>query len=155
MMPPILVLRVRGTIDVRGEVEETLERLNLRRRYNATIIPDTPDYMGMLHKVKDYVAWHPVTREILVELLRRRARVGGWRPLTEEMVRDHGFSGIEELADSIVEGRVHLHEVKWLKPYFALHPPRGGFKGPVKRQHSYRGVLGRNPELPTIVARML
>lgn len=155
MMKPILVLRIRGTIDVRGDIEETLERLNLRRRYNATIIPDTPGYMGMIHKVKDYVAWHPVERGIVLELLRRRAKVGGWRPLTDEIVRDHGFSSIEELADSIAEGRVSLQELGWLKPYFALNPPRGGFKGPVKRQHAKRGVLGRNPELTAIVSNML
>ena len=154
-MAPLLVLRVRGTVDVRGDVEETLSRLNLRRRYNATIIPDTPDYRGMLQKAKDYIAWWPATRELLAELLRRRARTPGWRPLTEDVLREHGYESYEELADAIIEGRAVLHKLGWVKPYFALHPPRGGFKKPVKRQHSGKGVLGQNPELPKIVSRML
>ncbi|MFP3283021.1 MAG: 50S ribosomal protein L30 [Nitrososphaeria archaeon] len=153
-MPALLVLRIRGDIDVRHAAEDALERMNLRRRHNATLIPDTPEYRGMLQGVKDYVAWCPATREIVVELLRRRARTAGWRPLTEEVVREHGFSGFEEMADAIIEGKVTLHGLGWVKPYFALQPPRGGYKAPIKRHAREGGVLGLNEGLPALVSRM-
>ncbi|MGC8555858.1 MAG: 50S ribosomal protein L30, partial [Conexivisphaera sp.] len=123
----LLVLRVRGDVGTRHAAEEALKRLNLRRRHNATLVPDTPEYRGMLMGVKDYVAWCPAGRDTVISLLRRRARTPGWRPLTEEVLRQHGFSSFEELADAIVEGRVRLSELGWVKPYFALHPPRGGY----------------------------
>lgn len=153
--PPLLVLRIRGTVNVRRDVGETLRRLNLGRRNNATIVPDTPDYRGMLHKAKDYVAWCRAEKDLLVELLKRRARTSGWRPVTERLLRDHGFSSFEELADAIINGRVLFHKLNWLKPYLALNPPRGGYKRPVKRPYSYKGVLGENPELPEIIRRMI
>ncbi|MFP3136856.1 MAG: 50S ribosomal protein L30 [Nitrososphaeria archaeon] len=154
-MAVLLVLRVRGTVNVRREVEDTLRRLNLRRKHNATLVPDTPEYRGMLQVAKDYVAWCPADRGLVLDLLRRRARTPGWRPLDEETLTRHGFSSFEELADALLEGRVRLGELDWMKPYFALQPPRGGYKRSVKRHAQEGGVLGQNENLPEIVSRMI
>ena len=40
-------------------------------------------------------------------------------------------------------------------PYFALAPPKGGFKRSTRRQFREGGTLGPNPELPTVVKRMI
>ncbi len=154
-MGVLLVLRVRGQVNARRTARETLARLNLRRRHNATLVPDTPEYLGMLRAVKDYVAWCPATKDVILELLRRRGRTPGWRPLTEDLVRQHGFSGFEELAEALASGRVRLQDLDWMKPYFALQPPRGGFKRTVKRGASEGGVLGSNEGLIELVSRMI
>ena len=151
----LLVLRIRGDIDARHAAEDALERMNLRRRHNATLIPDTPEYRGMLQSLKDYVAWCPATKEVVLDLLRSRARTPGWRPLTEEIIKAHGYSGFEELADAIVGGRIRLQDLGWMKPYFALQPPRGGYRLPIKRNAREGGVLGRNEGLLDLVSRML
>jgi large subunit ribosomal protein L30 len=155
LSPPLLVLRVRGTVSVRKDVKETLKRLNLRRRHNLTVVPDTPDYRGMLQKAKDYIAWCKADKKLLAELLEKRARTSGWKPVTESTLKEHGFSSFEELADAIIEGRVLFHKLGWIKPYMALNPPRGGYKKPVKKPYAAKGVLGENPELPEILKRMV
>lgn len=151
----LLVLRIRGDVNTRHKAEEALARLNLRRKHNATLIPDTPSYRGMLQGLKDYVAWCPATKEIILQLLKQRGRTSGWRPLTEDVVRAHGFSGFEELADALASGRVRLQDLGWMKPYFALQPPRGGYKRSIKRGAAEGGVLGRNERLLDLVSRMI
>jgi large subunit ribosomal protein L30 len=42
-----------------------------------------------------------------------------------------------------------------IKPWFALSPPRGGFKRKTKTQFSQEGVLGEDGGLVEIVKRML
>ena len=39
-----------------------------------------------------------------------------------------------------------------LKPFFRLHPPRGGAK---TKLHYHRGILGENKEIDKLIGRML
>ncbi len=151
----LLVVRIRGDINVPTRVRDTLLRLNLRRKHNATLVKDTPEIRGMLQRAKDWIAWCQADKDIVVRLLKERGRRTGWRPLTEEFLKDLGFSGFEDLADKLLNGEVLLNKLKGVKPYFALNPPIRGFPKPVRKGYKEGGILGENPELPKIVERMI
>jgi large subunit ribosomal protein L30 len=42
-----------------------------------------------------------------------------------------------------------------IKPWFALSPPKGGFKRKTKTQYMQDGILGDDGQLTEIVKRML
>jgi large subunit ribosomal protein L30 len=53
----LAVIQVRGTINTKRGVKETLNMLGLTRKNSCVIIDDNPSYKGMLNKVKDIVTW--------------------------------------------------------------------------------------------------
>jgi len=150
----LLVVRLRGTINVPHWAERTLRLLKLEKRYNATLVIDSPSIRGMLKRVKDYVAWSTIDAELIKELLEKRGRISKTKRLTLEEVKRLGFEDFTELATSLAEGKASLKDLKPIKPYFTLHPPRGGFPASSKRLYD-EGILGENPELPKLVSKML
>jgi large subunit ribosomal protein L30 len=48
-----------------------------------------------------------------------------------------------------------MSKLEGIKPWFALSPPKGGFKRKTKTQYAQQGVLGDDSELVEIVKRML
>lgn len=151
----LLVVNLRGMVNVPEPVKRTLRLLNIAGRFRATVVPETPSYMGMLRKAQSRVAWCRATPELLEKVFSRRLRLEGWRPVSEEELRKLGFSSFRELAEKVAEGSVKLSDLRGVKPFLALHPPRGGFKRSSKKLYGQRGVLGENPELPSLVERML
>lgn len=154
-MPSFVVLRVRGRVDVRYDIKETLKRLNLHRKFHATIVPDTPSYRGMLFKVKDYVAYGPAKPDLVKELLLRRGRLIGNKPLTEEYIKSKFGVSIEELSKKIADGELTLSDIRLLKPVFRLKPPRGGFKKSTKKHVTAGGELGYREDIDKLIMRML
>jgi len=150
-----LVIRIRGIPDVRYSISETLNRLRLHKKFHATIVPDTPSYRGMLFKVKDYVTYGPVSQGVIKEILLKRGRLIGDKPLTEEYVREKMGMNIDQLAEKLSKGELTLKDIKGLKPVFRLHPPRGGFKKPTKKLISAGGELGYRDDIDKLVLRML
>ena len=59
------------------------------------------------------------------------------------------------MASSLAEGKTSLAKLKPLKPWFALAPPRHGFKKSTKRMYGQKGILGQNKELGTLVRNMM
>jgi len=53
------------------------------------------------------------------------------------------------------EGKISMAKIKPIKPWFALSPPRQGFKRSTKRLYGQKGVLGHNKELTTLIRRMM
>ncbi len=160
-MPLYLVIRIRGTVDVHPDIEKTLHLLRLRQRYAAALYHSSlPGIEGMLRKVQDWATWGEIERDPLIELLRKRGRLYGDKPLTDEWVaRNLGlYGGIPELAEKLLAGEIHYHKLedKGVKPFFRLHPPRGGFKGSVKKHYGVGGELGyRGSDINRLVLRML
>jgi len=157
------IIRIRGRVDVPPDVDYTLKLLRLHRKFHMTLYPSTlPGMQGMLSKVKDWVTWGEIDYDTLVEVLRRRGRIVGDKPLTDDIVdkylAPYGIvGGIQALAKALIEGRVMLHKLDFIiKPVFRLHPPRGGFKGSIKKPYGDGGELGyRGRAINELIRRML
>ncbi|MEA1904955.1 MAG: uL30 family ribosomal protein, partial [Candidatus Hadarchaeota archaeon] len=53
----LAVVRIRGSVNVSRDVEETLWMLGLARVNHCVVVHDSSSYKGMLQKVKDFVTW--------------------------------------------------------------------------------------------------
>ena len=149
-----LVVRIRGTVNIPYWANNTLDNLNLDKRFRATVIPETAQSLGMLRKVKDIVAWTSADAVIIKELLEKRGKRTGFKPITNSDLPE-GYNSIEELASAIADDKLSLSKIRSIKPWFALNSPRGGFKRKTKTQYSQEGVLGEDKDLTDIVKRML
>ena len=150
-----LVIRMKGTINVPHWANTTLDLLNLDKRFRATIVPERDNTKGMLNKIKHYVSWQEIDIPTTKELLEKRARKEGYRKLTSEDIEKLGFKNTDELAKSLADGAVALSKLKPLKPWFALSPPRHGFKRSTKKMYGEGGILGNHKELLTQVKMMI
>lgn len=141
-MSLIAVIRIRGIPDRNPDERKTLELLKLHRVYHCVLLHDTPSLRGMLKKIEYSVTYGEIDKNTLAELLRRRGRLQGGKALTDEYLKSIGLSSIEELAEALLEGRVEVSKLPSLKPVFRLHPPKGGFKGSLKKHVNEGGELG-------------
>lgn len=153
----LAVIRIRGSVGVRREVEETLKMLRLTKVNHAVLVADTPTYLGMLRAVKDYVTWGEVSLDTVKLILRKRGELRGGRRLTDSLVKDElGYSSIDELAEAIHSLEVMLHDIPNLKPVFRLHPPKGGFKRTKRRPIGSGGESGyRGEAINKLLAQMV
>ncbi len=160
-MPLYLIIRIMGTVDVRPKLEHTLYLLRLRQRFAASLYHSSlPGLEGMLQKIRDWATWGEIDRDTLIQLIRVRGRLIGDKPITDEWVQKNLglYGGIPELADKLLSGEIMYHKLedKGVKPFFRLHPPRGGFKGSIKRHYGDGGELGyRGTAINELVRRML
>jgi large subunit ribosomal protein L30 len=149
-----LVVRIKGTVNIPTWAQTTLDGLNLDRRFRATIVPESDEYLGMLRKVKEVVAWTKADVSIVKELLEKRGRKTGYKPITKSDLPKE-YKSIDDLATAIAENKVAISKLEGIKPWFALSPPKGGFRRKTKTQYAQNGVLGEDGELVEIVKRML
>ncbi|MDD4482915.1 MAG: 50S ribosomal protein L30 [Methanoregula sp.] len=149
------VVQVRGVVNTRKDIKDTLKMLRLHHINHCVLVPDTPEYLGMIRKVKDYVAYGEVDAATLETLLSTRGRVIGDAPLTDEYVKSNStYTGIVEFAQALAKGESRLRDIPGLKPVLRLHPPRKGYKT-TKRTHVQGGALGYyGQEINTLLYKM-
>jgi large subunit ribosomal protein L30 len=136
------IVQVRGTVNTRREIKDTLKMLRLHHINHCVLVPDTPEYLGMVRKVKDFVAYGEVDAETLATILSTRGRLTGNRRLTDEYVRENTpYEGVQDFARALHEGKALLSDLPGLKPVLRLHPPRKGFLT-IKRTYQQGGALG-------------
>ncbi len=154
---PLLVIRVRGLAGIRRDIEDNMQMLHLVRLYHAVLIPQTPSYIGMIRKSKDYITWGEPTLETLEALLEKRGRLVGNKRLTEEYLKENTeFKSISDLAKAIYEGKIKPDEVPGLKPVFRLRPPKKGFRGKKMRAYKNGGITGyRGSAINELAQRMI
>lgn len=138
----LAVIRISGMVKVKSEIGGTLDRLKLRRKYACVLVNGNDKaVIGMLKKVKFYVAYGAITKDILIKLIKARAQ-----PVDKSKKID-----AEKITDELINGK-KLNELG-LKPFFRLHPPRKGIKS--KLQYP-KGVLGDNgKDINKLIERML
>lgn len=155
MVSAFLVVRMRGTVNVPHWARTTLTLLHLDKKFRATIIPAKESTNGMLDKIKHYVSWQEIDLSTTKELLEKKARTSGYKKITAGEITKLGFKSTDELAKSLVEGKTSLSKLKLLKPWFALSPPRHGFKRNTKKMYGDGGILGNHKELLVQVRNMM
>ena len=152
----LAVVRIRGIVNVRKEIEDTLRMLNLQRNCHATLIDDRPSFLGMLRKAQNIITWGEVSKETISLLLKKRGRTIGDKPLTDEYAKKIGYESLDDLADAIYNLKVMLKDLPGVKPVFRLHPPRKGFKGSIKKSYRAGGEAGyRGEAINDLIRRMV
>ncbi len=145
-----LVVRVRGGIHSRRDIQQTLRELHLTRANHATVIPEEPSFRGMLMAAQGYVTWGEAEAETVQALLTAR---GQTRTGAKLSTPKSGTPSVSELAASVLG--TGLARVKTLKPLVRLTPPKGGWKS-TKKPFSLGGALGyRGRAINDLVKRMM
>ena len=155
MAKAYLVVRIKGQADVPHWANTTLELLKLEKKYRAVILPVKENTAGMLKKIQHYVSWQEIDTKTTKELLDKKGRRTGYKKITAKDISQAGFKTIDDLASSLSEGKISMTKIKPLKPWFALSPPRQGFKRSTKHLYGQKGILGHNKELTNLVKRMM
>ena len=149
------VVQVRGVVNTTHEIKDTLKMLRLHPVTHCVLVPDTPAYLGMIRKVKDFVAYGEVDAGTLATLLRTRGRLTGDEKLTDEYVRAHTpYADIDEFAAALCSGETSFRDLVEIKPVLRLHPPRKGYKT-IKRTFQQGGALGYyGPQINDLLYKM-
>ncbi|MHA1693787.1 MAG: 50S ribosomal protein L30 [Candidatus Helarchaeota archaeon] len=153
----LIVVRIRGNVNVRKEVKDTLKMLRLNRINHAVLIDDRKSYLGMLQKVKDYTTWGEINEDTLELLLKKRGRLEGRKKLTDQYLKKYTeYQSIKDLSKAIISNEINIHDIQKIKPVFRLRPPKGGHHGKIKRPYKAGGVLGnRNTEINDLIMKMI
>jgi large subunit ribosomal protein L30 len=73
----ITVIRIRGEVKVRKAILETLDRLNLKKKYTCIVLEKPTEIeLGMINKVKDFVAFGEIDKETYKKLVEARGKQG-------------------------------------------------------------------------------
>lgn len=126
----IAIVRVRGKVNLNYNIEETMQRLNLRAVNNCSLVKLTDSYKGMINKCQNHVAYGEIDEPTLSKLLARHA------------------SGAS--AKDVMEGKLDS-----VKMPIRLHPPRRGYRK-IKQSFNQGGQLGyMGGEINKLIARMV
>src|SRR3989344_4190796 len=111
----ILVIRISGIPNVSDAVDESMNRIKLRRKYSAVLLHPTPENIKLLTKIRDFIAYGDVNHETLKELIEKRAQPlkKGTKIDAEKISKEVEKKSLENLG---------------IKSFFRLHPPRGGIE---------------------------
>jgi len=137
----ICIIRIRGETKIDRDVKETFYRLRLRKKYSCVVLNPNKEQIGMIKKIRDFIAYGEIRRDVFEKLIERRGQ-----PLNKGKKIDP-----KKVIEDLEKGK--SYESLGLKPFFRLHPPRGGIKSKV---HFPKGVLGDNGnKINDLVLRML
>ena len=139
------VVRVRGSAKTPKEIEDTLKMLRLTRTNHCVVIPKNKSYEGMLQKVKSYVTWGEIDKDVLEELVVRRGRYQGDKKIDPKEAKKIVEKIYKEKSVKVIDN---------LKPVFRLSPPSKGYKS-VKLPYP-KGDLGyRGEKINELLRRMI
>ena len=141
----IAIIRISGIPEMPRKAGETLDRLRLRKKFTCVLLNELPENLGMVKRVDNFTAFGKIDKETLVELLKARGKLAGGKK---------GKIDAEKIAAELLTSKTPKKISDFgLKPFFALHPPRGGIDSKI---HYPRGVLGNNHEkINELIRRML
>ena len=71
----ICVIRITGRVGLNKDVDETLNRLRLRKKYVCVVLKPKKEQYGMIKKVKDFVAFGEITNEMFEKLIEVRGKL--------------------------------------------------------------------------------
>jgi len=139
----LVVVRVRGLIRVRHDMDITLTKLRLYKKNYCVVVPKTANYLGMVKKVGNYVTWGEIDENTYKVLIEKRAE--------EYRGRSSDKKGKLKYNKFInVNG-------KKIKGVFRLNSPKKGYgrKG-IKVSFKNSGALGyRADKINDLINRMI
>jgi large subunit ribosomal protein L30 len=143
----LAVVRIRGDIDIRRTIRDTLKMLGLKKTNHVTILADNPVNRGMIQKVKDFVTWGEIDDATLTALISKWGRKEADNRLEAKEAA--------EFAKSLASGKTTFKKAG-VKSYFRLHPPtKGHAREGIKKPYSTGGVLGyRGKSINNLLAKM-
>lgn len=148
------VIRIRGAVGTRKDLEDTLRMLRLKNVNNCVLVLETKEYLGMLRKAKDYITWGKIDKKTLSKLLEERGKILGNKSINKESLKEITGFDFDELSDALVKGKVNLKNFKNIKPVFRLNPPIHGYKS--TRLPFPKGDLGnRGEKINELLERMI
>ncbi len=154
----VAVVRVRGKVRVRGSIEDTMKLLNLTRVNHCVIIDDGDQYNGMVRKVKDYVTWGEINKEVFAKLIEKRGRLSGHKRIDNEYIaKNTKYKSIDDFSEKFMSLNSELCDIPNLNPVLRLKPPKKGYerKG-IKKPYSIGGTLGcRGKKINELLSKMI
>lgn len=130
----VVAVRVRGMVNVRSDIEETMERLKLKRVNNCALIKVNDPYLGMLKKCVNNIAYGQIDEPTLGKLVKK-------------------FK-LNVDPKAILSGKTDIAELSTKMP-LRLHPPRHGYES-VRKHFNEGGSLGyMGKEINELVSRMV
>lgn len=70
----IAAIRIKGQIGLKKEIVETLHRLRLRKKYTCVLVEPTKENIGMLKKLRNFIAYGEINEETKKELISKRGK---------------------------------------------------------------------------------
>lgn len=142
-MKMICIIRIRGKVGLDKKAKETLDRLRLRKKYSCIVIAPTKEQSGMLKKMRNFVAFGEIKKDVFEKLIEKRG----------QKINKEKKSDAKVIVEELEKGK--KYEELNLKPFFRLHPPRGGIDSKLHFGKG-KGVLGDNKEkINKLIERML
>ncbi len=138
----IAIIRISGLVGVDENIENTLTRLRLRRKYACVVLKDSKELGGMLKKIRSFVSYGEIDKETFLKLVEERGEL-----IDKKKKTDKKGSG-----EQYFDGKLKKLQEANIKPFFRLHPPRKGINAKV---HYPKGVLGKNKKINELIMRML
>jgi len=68
----ICIIRIAGDVGLNRDIKETFNRLKLRRKYSCIVIKPTKENLGMLKKLRNFVAFGELNEETFAKLQNKR-----------------------------------------------------------------------------------
>ena len=152
----IAIIRMTGDVALNKDLKDTFRMLRLYKKNNCVIVPNSPQYIGMIGRLREKSTWGEIDEPTLKLLIEKRGRVSRNEQLTNEYLKTHAKTDFENLAKDIISFKKGLKDIPGMKPFFKLRPPTGGFerKG-TKEQYSLGGALGYRKDAINVLLRKM
>jgi len=142
----IIAIRISGRVGLRHDIERSLDVLRIQKKHAAVIVETKPEIMGIIDKLKQFIAYGELDDETAKLLVEKRGRLPGDKPVDSKKVA--------EFMNEFMKGNKKMEDIG-LKPFFRLSPPKGGFKKSIKQMYP-KGVLGNyGKKINDLVKRMI
>jgi len=137
----ICVIRIKGRVGINKDINETLNRLRLRKKYSCVVINPGKEQLGMIKKIRDFVAFGEITDKMFEKLIQTRG----------QKIDSSKNIDSKRIFEEIKKGKKYPNLN--LKPFFRLHSPRKGINS---KLHFPKGILGNNKDkINELLERML
>ncbi len=70
----IAIIRIAGKIGLNHDIQETLNRMRIRRKYSCVVLEGTKEELGMIKKLRDFVAYGDIRDDVYKELVKQRGK---------------------------------------------------------------------------------